>query len=486
MVATTKELAPLSSATQGNASTAQKSGATSQTDAIGVEIPVVVHASRYSLSGQDASKVLLPLHEQTHTVVVFPQGGVVRLSASLPVGELVVLTNQQTGADILCRVTNSKSQQGIHNYVDLEFTQHVPDFWRDGLVADRSSSVAKPASLSAAPALGTVPAMPAPVHQPVPLSLPKADYPSPVPATISVPDLAPPAIPVSAAADQSPVPSAARAATASPAPSGQTGQLTAPEVHGSLAERTSTSLNKGLWAAAVVIVAAGLTAGVFLLGRSGSSASPSAPAAKVLVAPPSLPARPVSVPPAGAPPVRAIAKSTARSSAVVPPPARPVEALDVPQPAELKSDGSSHPQPTRRDIPIGKLAAPIAKRPAIAGSVEPPPALVTQGNAEAASMLGSSLLASGPGGQLQEPRLIASSAPIYPVFARTTNLEGVVVMDILVDPTGKVAQVKVVSGPVPLRQAAMDAIRQWKYQPAQLNGNPIEFHTNANVNFALR
>jgi periplasmic protein TonB len=101
-------------------------------------------------------------------------------------------------------------------------------------------------------------------------------------------------------------------------------------------------------------------------------------------------------------------------------------------------------------------------------------------------MLGSSLLAGGPGGQLQEPRLIASSAPIYPVFARTTNLEGVVVMDILVDPTGKVAQVKVVSGPVPLRQAAMDAIRQWKYQPAQLNGKPIQFHTNANVRFALR
>src|SRR6202140_3689596 len=177
MTTTTKESVPFPSLPHGSTLAAQKSGGqpSSRTDATGVEIPVVVHASRYSRAGLGASKALSPLHEETRTVVVFPQGGIVRLSAGLSVGQLVVLTNRQTGADILCRVINSKAQQGIQNYVDLEFTQDVPGFWGECFVADRSDWIKRSPSTSAAPILGTVPAVLTPVQHAASPSLSEAE-----------------------------------------------------------------------------------------------------------------------------------------------------------------------------------------------------------------------------------------------------------------------------------------------------------------------
>jgi protein TonB len=74
---------------------------------------------------------------------------------------------------------------------------------------------------------------------------------------------------------------------------------------------------------------------------------------------------------------------------------------------------------------------------------------------------------------------------LYPTEARTRNVEGVVVVDILVDTNGKIAETKVLSGPPMLQQAALDALRRWRYQPAQLNGQVIPIHTKVDINFAL-
>lgn len=65
-------------------------------DAIGAEVPVTIHASRYSAASKGAGK-LPPVHEETRTVIIFPQGAVVRLSAMVTPGELVVVTNNRTG-----------------------------------------------------------------------------------------------------------------------------------------------------------------------------------------------------------------------------------------------------------------------------------------------------------------------------------------------------------------------------------------------------
>src|ERR1700730_303958 len=117
--------------------------ASQDTNAAGAEIPVTLHASRYSAASKGAGK-LPPVHEDTRTVIIFPQGAVVRLAATVTPGELVVLTNNRTGTDVVCRVTSVKTQPGIQNYVHLEFTQRDLDFWEETSTSDRGHSVEKP------------------------------------------------------------------------------------------------------------------------------------------------------------------------------------------------------------------------------------------------------------------------------------------------------------------------------------------------------
>jgi protein TonB len=61
-----------------------------------------------------------------------------------------------------------------------------------------------------------------------------------------------------------------------------------------------------------------------------------------------------------------------------------------------------------------------------------------------------------------------------------------VVIDALIDATGRVSTMKVISGPALLHQSAMDAVRQWKYQPATLNGQPMAMHLTVTVQFKLQ
>ena len=87
------------------------------------------------------------------------------------------------------------------------------------------------------------------------------------------------------------------------------------------------------------------------------------------------------------------------------------------------------------------------------------------------------------GGQVQEARLIKSVPPVYPALAKTNHVTGDVTLDALIDATGKVTVVKVVSGPTLLRESAMDAVRLWKYEPARLDGRPTSTHLSATVKF---
>src|SRR4029077_19462098 len=125
------------------------------------EIPVTVHASRYSSASKGAAK-LPPVHEETRTVIIFPQGAVVRLSASVNPGELVVLTNKRSGADVICRVTSVKTQPGIQNYVHLEFTQRALDFWQESSLPESGTPIGKSPAVSVPTAVPPAPVSPAP------------------------------------------------------------------------------------------------------------------------------------------------------------------------------------------------------------------------------------------------------------------------------------------------------------------------------------
>lgn len=89
------------------------------------------------------------------------------------------------------------------------------------------------------------------------------------------------------------------------------------------------------------------------------------------------------------------------------------------------------------------------------------------------------------GGRIQAPRAIFTPAPAFPPLARSARVQGTVIISAILDERGDVVEMKIVSGPVLLYQAAMDAVARWKYEPTYLNGTPIPVEMNINVIFQL-
>jgi periplasmic protein TonB len=89
------------------------------------------------------------------------------------------------------------------------------------------------------------------------------------------------------------------------------------------------------------------------------------------------------------------------------------------------------------------------------------------------------------GGRIKPPRVLQAPAPKYPVLARQSNLEGKVLLDAVIDAQGNVTEVQVVSGHPLLINAALDAVRQWKYEPTYLNDQAISVKLFVTVTFQL-
>ena len=90
------------------------------------------------------------------------------------------------------------------------------------------------------------------------------------------------------------------------------------------------------------------------------------------------------------------------------------------------------------------------------------------------------------GGDVKQAKLISTVRPTYPALARNQHVSGDVRVDALIDANGRVTTMKVVSGPTLLHQAAMDALRQWKYQPASLDGKPVPMHLTVTIQFRFQ
>lgn len=90
------------------------------------------------------------------------------------------------------------------------------------------------------------------------------------------------------------------------------------------------------------------------------------------------------------------------------------------------------------------------------------------------------------GGDVKQAKLISSVPPVYPMLAKSQHVSGNVTVDALIDATGHVTTMKVVSGPTLLHQAAMDALKQWKYQPASLDGKAVPMHLTVTLQFRLQ
>jgi protein TonB len=89
------------------------------------------------------------------------------------------------------------------------------------------------------------------------------------------------------------------------------------------------------------------------------------------------------------------------------------------------------------------------------------------------------------GGRLVAPRRVHGVVPIYPELAALSGVASLVVVEAHVDVHGQVKSVRFVSGNPLFEQAAVEAVRQWRYQPLLLNGIPCEFLLTVNMNFHL-
>ena len=81
--------------------------------------------------------------------------------------------------------------------------------------------------------------------------------------------------------------------------------------------------------------------------------------------------------------------------------------------------------------------------------------------------------------------LIYKTIPQYPVIAKTVGQQGTVVLQAVISKSGTIEKLQVVSGPPMLQQAAIDAVKTWRYRPYLLNQQPVEVETTVNVIFKL-
>jgi periplasmic protein TonB len=87
---------------------------------------------------------------------------------------------------------------------------------------------------------------------------------------------------------------------------------------------------------------------------------------------------------------------------------------------------------------------------------------------------------------IQAPRKTMDVAPKYPTLARESHVEGIVILDVIIDEHGSVTSTRVLRSVALLDQAAIDAVRQWRFTPARLNGEAIPIVMTVTVTFRLQ
>jgi protein TonB len=89
------------------------------------------------------------------------------------------------------------------------------------------------------------------------------------------------------------------------------------------------------------------------------------------------------------------------------------------------------------------------------------------------------------GGDIKEPKKIKDAKPVYPQVAMAAKVEGMVIIEATIGKDGSVQDAKVLRHVPLLDQAALDAVKEWKFTPTTLNGQPVEVLMTVTVNFTL-
>ena len=90
------------------------------------------------------------------------------------------------------------------------------------------------------------------------------------------------------------------------------------------------------------------------------------------------------------------------------------------------------------------------------------------------------------GGNIKQPTKTKDVRPVYPAIAQSARVQGVVIVEAVIGPDGRVTDAKILRSIPLLDQAALDAVRQWEFTPTLLNGVPVPVIMTVTVNFTLQ
>ncbi len=268
-----------------------------------------------------------------------------------------------------------------------------------------------------------------------------------------------------------------------------------------VAESSSSGSKKGLYlglVAAALLVAGG--AWYYHQAFSGPTSVAAAHSASVPALTQSIPSPASNTPAAAAvssPAANNVNSSPAPSSSQTaksqPPTLAPALSASSPAKTTTPAPKNAQPDPAPEKPSLGDvhLAAPVVNRSTgsqqegdtlqaidtktVPSDADPFDAPGSNHNAPAAPL--------PVGGDVKPAQLIKSVPPEYPAIAKSQHVSGKVQIDALIDAAGNVASVKVLSGPTLLHRAALDAVKQWKYKPAMLDGDPTSMHLTVMVEF---
>jgi protein TonB len=445
------------------------------------EVPVIATGAR---PGENSGQRKLFM-EEASTVLAFENGGMIRLSAAVAVGQLLFLTNKGTRREVVAQVKRKRDFRPTSCYVEVEFSEPSAGFW--GIEFPEMPELAPANAPQAIADQASAPARAPSAHEVTAL---RREVEA-LREQLKLWNAVTPDAPTSAAAT-APRESAAlpidRAETSSseedllpkPALDFEEAQALA-ERRSKLKQKVSTSrrpgaLRIGLLSAALLLVAAGAAWYQHRLSWQPQPKKFSSGVTSSIAAPPG---------PAVSSALQKAADAHSNSSTTT-----RASAADAPKPSAASHD-KARPAPAGGAVP-STLAVPAPPAPGdmtADATVVQEKSVVGASAAKRAVRRPSSEAASEPAGaSLDEvpivpPKLINSVRAIAPPDALRDFVTGNVTLDAVVDPAGQVKSMQVLSGPPSFHTAAMDALKQYRYEPATQRGKPVAAHITVTINF---
>jgi len=222
------------------------------------------------------------------------------------------------------------------------------------------------------------------------------------------------------------------------------------------------------WTLAISLVAhAGLLLAIVVVPLLYYDVLPPQDALRTFFVTPLEVAPPPPPPPPPAPGPRSAARATTRPPTVISSFVAPIEMPDEIKPEESLDIGvvGGVPGGVEGGVPGGVVGGVVGGLP----TEPPPPPKVVR-----------------IGGQIVAPKLVHRVAPVYPELAVASRLSAIVILECRVDTRGYVRSATVLRGHQLLDEAATDAVKQWRYQPLLLNGEPTEFILTVTIVFNMK